>query len=166
MNKLYFWMAIACLAGAIAITIVTALMFWPRAAAQTAPSIGLQMPLPIPLHVQVQEYLLTKKSPLAPQADYLIKLPHWKLILAISNAEGQFCQHQLYYNCWGLGGNQNLREYSSYKASLQDINDFIESWQVKGKWMTPEQMNCSYVVPCSPNWLRTVKATLKELENF
>lgn len=118
------------------------------------------------LSTKIQNYLVSKNSPLAADSDFLAQQPNWKLIIAISNAESTFCKHELDFNCWGLGGNGNLREYSSYKTSIQDENDFIASWQARGKWLTPEQMDGSYVQPYSATWLNTVNATLKDFQKF
>ena len=118
------------------------------------------------LDTRLREFLEIKKSPLVSDVEFLLKLKHWKLLIAISAIESQYCQYQLGYNCWGISGDEHYRYYSSFRAAAQDANDLIESWQVKGKWLTVEDMNCSYVVPCSPNWVRVVNQNLKILNEL
>jgi len=119
--------------------------------------------LEVPLSVRLDEYLKTKKSPVAGDAEYILTLKHWRLLLAISAIESQFCLRVVDYNCFGLGGDSAYRHYSSYRASFVDANDLIERWQKKGKWLTVESMSGSYVVPASDNWVRVVNKVLGEL---
>lgn len=126
---------------------------------------GMAASLEVPLSVRLDAYLTTKKSPLAGDSEYILTLKHWRLLLAISAIESQFCIHQIDYNCWGVGGDSAYRHYSSFRAALVDADALIEKWQAKGRWLTPEDMNCSYVVPCSDNWVRVVHKTLLELPN-
>ena len=152
-------------------------MVWPQAAAKADPMVQAIPPIAtttVPsLTDEVQKYLQSKNSPLAPESAFLVQQKHWKLIIAISDAESSFCKHQLFFNCWGIKAgpgqphtDQGYAKYKSLQDAIKQTNDFIEKWQAKGKWLTPEQMNCSYVVPCSPNWLHTVKTILQELNNF
>lgn len=116
------------------------------------------------LTVQVRQYLESKSSPLASDAEFVTGLKHWKLLIAISAIESQYCKRQLSYNCWGIGGDSAYRHYSSFQAAAQDANDLIERWQQKGRWLTVEDMNCHYVVPCNENWVNVVRKVLHELE--
>lgn len=121
----------------------------------------------IELTTRLREFLDNKESPLAPDTEFLLELEHWKLLVAISAIESQYCKHQLGYNCWGIGGDSAYRYYSSFRAAAQDANDLIEHWQTEHKkWLTVEEMNCSYVVPCSENWVRVVNLNLGILNGF
>lgn len=121
----------------------------------------------IELTTRLREFLDSKESPLAPDTEFLLELEHWKLLVAISAIESQYCKHQLGYNCWGIGGDSAYRYYSSFRAAAQDANDLIEHWQTEHKkWLTVEEMNCSYVVPCSENWVRVVNLNLGILNGF
>jgi len=111
----------------------------------------------------VRLFLEEKKSPLAEETEFLLTQRHWRLLIAISAIESEYCKRQIAHNCFGLGGESAYRYYSSVRASIVDANDLIEFWQQKGKWLTPETMNCSYVVPCSENWVRVVTEVLKKL---
>ena len=89
---------------------------------------------------------------------------HWKLLIAVSAIESQYCKRQLGNNCWGVTDLKGkYRIYNSFAEGIKDTNDLIEHWQQKGRWLTVEDMNCSYVVPCSPNWVRVVNKVLKDL---
>lgn len=114
----------------------------------------------------IRTFLESKQSPLAPDTEFVLELKHWKLLIAISAIESQYCKRQLGYNCWGIGGDSAYRHYSSYRAAAQDANDLIERWQKKGRWLTVEDMNCSYVVPCSPNWVKVVNQNLDLLNGL
>ena len=119
------------------------------------------------LNNQVRGFLESKKSPLAPETDYLLTQKHWKLLIAISAIESQYCTKQLGLNCWGItkfeGG---YRRYASIREGIKDANDLIERWQAKGKWLTPEEMNCVYVVPCNQNWVNVVNRVTKQLTSY
>ena len=112
----------------------------------------------------VREYLQSKNSPLADESELLLKQKHWEFLIAISAIESEFCQRQLSWNCWGIGGDMYYRHYSSLRAAIIDADDFITHWQSKGRWLTVEDMNCSYVQPCNENWVRVVKKVLADLE--
>jgi hypothetical protein len=121
---------------------------------------------PVDVATKIRLFLESKQSPLASDAEYIAKLKHWKLLIAISAIESQYCKRQLGYNCWGIGGDSAYRYYSSFRAAAQDANDLIENWQSKGRWLTVEDMNGSYVVPYSENWERVVKQVLKQLDEL
>ena len=116
------------------------------------------------LNILVREFLESKDSPLAPDVDFLLEQKHWKLLIAISHIESQFCKRKISFNCWGIGGDTAYRHYSSYTEAIKDSNDLIERWQLRGRWLTIDDMNCHYVVPCNPNWVKVVNSTLKELD--
>lgn len=118
------------------------------------------------LNSQVRGFLESKKSPLAQETDYLLTQKHWKLLIAISAIESQYCTKQLGWNCWGIGGDSAYRHYSSIIEGIKDANDLIERWQKKGRWLTVDDMNCHYVQPCNPNWVRVVNKVLKQLDSY
>jgi hypothetical protein len=120
----------------------------------------------IELNTRVREFLESKDSPLAPDTEFLMTLPHWKLLIAVSAIESQYCKRQLAYNCWGIGGDSAYRHYSSFREAAQDANDLITRWQAKGRWLTVEDMNCHYVQPCNPNWVKVVNINLDTLNRL
>jgi len=115
---------------------------------------------------KIKEYLEIKKSPLSEHAEKLACQKHWRILIAISKIESQFCKKKKGFNCWGIGGTGKYRTYSGYDEAITDANDFIERWQQRGRWLTIEDMNGHYVQPKNDNWERVVKATIKELEDI
>lgn len=116
---------------------------------------------------KVVAYLNKKSSPLSDkEVNLLVKQKHWKLLIAISAIESQYCKRQKYFNCWGIGGDHAYRKYKNFSEAIVDANDLIERWQKKEKWLTVESMNCSYVVPCNPNWVNVVNFVLKQLNEI
>lgn len=118
------------------------------------------------LNSSIRGFLESKESPLAQETDFLLEHKHWKLLIAISAIESQYCKRQLGFNCWGIGGDSAYRHYSSIREAITDADALIEKWQQKGRWLTVEDMNCHYVVPCNPNWVNTVNKVLAELETY
>jgi hypothetical protein len=115
---------------------------------------------------KVKEFLESKSSPLAPHTELLLQQKHWKLLIAISAIESQYCKRQLGYNCWGIGGDSAYRHYESYEEAIVDANNLITRWQERGRWLTIDDMNCHYVVPCNDNWVRVVNTVLAQLEEL
>lgn len=131
----------------------------------TTPSV-VSYQRPEPPVSQVRGYLESKGSPLAPETDVLLQQKHWKLLIAISAIESQYCKRQLGNNCWGIGGDSAYRHYDSIRDAIIDAENLITRWQERGRWLTVEDMNCHYVVPCNPNWVSVVNKVLKELEAY
>lgn len=121
---------------------------------------------PIELNARIESFLESKDSPLAPETDYLLEHKHWKLLIAISAIESQYCKRKLSFNCWGIGGDSAYRHYESIREAITDADALITRWQARGRWHTVEDMNCHYVQPCNPNWVRVVNATLAEIETY
>lgn len=119
------------------------------------------------LNSEVRAFLESKHSPLAAHTDLLLKQKHWKLIVAISAIESQYCKRQLGNNCWGItsvkGG---YTSYPSFAEGVVDADALISRWQARGRWLTVDDMNCHYVVPCNPNWVYVVNTVLKQLEEY
>jgi hypothetical protein len=115
---------------------------------------------------KIQKYLLSKKSPLAKYSDTIASQKHWKLILAISNAESGFGKHCANNNCSGIGvapGHLTWREYKTMREWVLDFNSLLEK---KYKDWTLEQMNGVYVQPKNPNWLLATKQVLEEIQEL
>ena len=116
---------------------------------------------------KVVEYLHAKGSPLSTEeATLLVEMPHGDLLIAISAIESQYCKRQLGFNCWGIGGDSAYRHYDNFSEAIIDANNLVTRWQERGRWLTVEDMNCHYVVPCNPNWVNVVNKVLLELENI
>ena len=116
---------------------------------------------------KVVAYLHSKESPLSDdEVSLLVQQKHWKLLLAISAIESQYCKRQLGYNCWGIGGDSAYRHYNNFSEAIIDADALITRWQARGRWLTVDDMNCHYVQPCNENWVRTVNKVLHDIESF
>ena len=148
----------------IALALVAVLLFVPTKAESLKSNAVAQQ---IELNHQVRGFLESKESPLAQETDYLLTQKHWKLLIAISAIESSYCTKQLGLNCWGItkfeGG---YRKYDSIREGIKDANDLIERWQVKGRWLTVDDMNGHYVVPANENWVKVVNNTLEILSTY
>jgi len=119
-----------------------------------------------PKEVLVREFLESKKSPLAPETKFLLEQKHWKLLIAISAIESQYCTRQLGNNCWGIGGDSDYKHYDSIRTAIVSANNLIEHWQERGRWLTLEDMNCHYVQPCNQNWVNVVSSVLQTMNEY
>jgi len=124
------------------------------------------VPQELQLNTLVRGFLISKESPLAQETDFLLQQKHWKLLIAISAIESQYCKRQLGYNCFGIGGDSAYRYYNSYKESIVDAENLIMRWQSRGRWLTIEDMNCHYVVPCNQNWVTVVNQILEKMNEY
>ena len=115
---------------------------------------------------RVETFLQSKNSPLSQHVPVLLAQQNWKLIIAISAIESSYCVHSIGNNCWGIKGDDGYRKYASLDTAIPDVERLIEMRQAQGKWLTVESMNCSYVVPCNPNWVRIVNQTLTKLNSL
>ena len=161
-----FWVSAVALPVAVSVSIIV--LFYPSIRGNEpepmVQTVAAETVIVEPISSKVQAYLESKQSPLASDAEFLVEhLEHWKLLIAISAIESQYCIRQLGHNCWGVGGDASYRHYSSFRVAALDANDLISSWQRRGRWLTVEDMNCHYVVPCNPNWVYTVNLVLSEL---
>lgn len=167
------------IAAAIAVALLTAAawLFWPHVAAKTGPipapaaelveTAKAEEPTPPPtppLSENIKAYLQSKKSPMVAEAEFLTQQTHWKLIIAISNAESTYCRFKIDWNCWGLGGESRYRHYKTLHDAIADMEKYLENW--KYSKLTPEAMVCTYVGNCSKSWLRNVNTSLHELQNY
>lgn len=152
--------------AALSITLLLSSLLLPSLARQETIGVQESAPQESQLNKEIRGFLESKNSPLAQETDLLLTQKHWKLLIAISAIESQYCKRQLSFNCWGIGGDAAYRHYSSFAEALVDANDLIERWQQRGRWLTIDDMNCSYVVPCNPNWVRVVTLNLKTLDDI
>jgi hypothetical protein len=114
----------------------------------------------------VSKYLSSKNSPLLKYADVIAAQKHWKLILAISNAESGMGKHCANNNCSGIGvapGASTWREYRTLKDWIVDFNNLLEK---RYRGWTLEQMNGVYVQPKNPNWMLATKQVLQDMQEL
>ncbi len=112
------------------------------------------------------DYLSSKGSPLAPYASDILQHDNWKLVLAISNGESTLCKHQLYNNCWGVGGAWNLRRYNSLSTGFSDVDRLLREKYIPTGADTPKEIVRKYVGSYSPTWVYAVSQTLDQLNQL
>lgn len=113
--------------------------------------------------MDLEGYLNAKNSPLADDVAYLLTKDHWQLLVGVSAIESQFCKRMVNNNCWGINTTHGYAKFATLRDAMDATDALITKWQNKGRWLTVEDMNCSYVVPCSGNWVRVVEKTLDEM---
>ena len=114
----------------------------------------------------LQDYLQKKGSPLANYADTILQQENWKLVLAISNGESTLCKHQMYNNCWGVGGAWNLKRYKSFGEGFADVNRLLTDKYVSQLGNSPEKIVNRYVGHPNPNWVYAVNKILAEVNQL
>lgn len=114
----------------------------------------------------LKNYLLSKQSPLANEAENLLAQEHWPLIIAIAQSESNMCKRQMYNNCWGIGGAWNLRRYASLKDAIVDINQLLANKYVARGADTPKEIVTRYVGSYSHNWVRAANQVLTQLDQL
>lgn len=112
----------------------------------------------------LRQYLQTKNSPLAHEAEILLKQFHFRLIIGISFAESNFCKYQIMpNNCWGIGGG-NPERYATLADGIVRANELIQKYQDNGM-TTPKLMRDTWVGWQNHNWILAVEQITKALEN-
>lgn len=113
----------------------------------------------------LEEYLRSKGSPIAEHANLVLKNKHYRLILAISFAEGNFCKHQIRaYNCWGIGGTKP-ETYANYDEAFQRADNLIQKYQDRGM-TSAETMRTTWVGWHNDSWIVAVNQVLDELKEI
>lgn len=135
---------------------VTFLNQYPPGLEKTTPLVDRRVAL-------LKQYLQSKKSPLAPYADVLVKHLHYRLILGIAFAESNFCKRNIKpHNCWGLGGGQPAA-YPDYSYAISRADYFIQKYFEDGL-TNPELMRNRWVGWQHPGWPNAVQTVAEELE--
>ncbi len=112
----------------------------------------------------LRQYLQTKNSPMAHEAELLLKQFHFRLIIGIAFAESNFCKYQIMpNNCWGIGGGKPER-YVTLAQGISRANELIQKYQGNGM-TTPKLMRDTWVGWQNHNWILAVEQITKELEN-
>lgn len=114
----------------------------------------------------LKNYLISKGSPLADYSEHLLKQENWKLILAIANGESTLCKHQMYNNCWGIGGAWNLKRYISFAEGFRDVDHLLAEKYIATGADTPEEIVYRYVGSYSPTWVLAVNQILSQLDQL
>lgn len=115
---------------------------------------------------KLKTYLEDRKSPFAEDdlIDTIARQEHWKLILAIANAESSLGKHCTDQNCSGIGvapGTPTWRKYKAIKNWVLDLNRLLEK---SYSTSTLTDMCGVYVQPCNQNWLIATHQIIDELD--
>jgi hypothetical protein len=113
----------------------------------------------------LKAYLTSKHSVLANHVDALSEQTQWKLLIAISDAESNFCKKNVADNCWGIGGAWDMKHYDSYDDAIADVNRILEQHYVAAGMDTPSSMVDKWVGHDSPTWEAAVQQELDALKD-
>lgn len=112
----------------------------------------------------LKNYLTERNSPLQDYVEVLILQPNWKYVLAISFAESTMCQHQLYNNCWGIGG-EKMRKYPSFAEGIIDANNVVQKYLDIGHKSTRTIMPY-YVGWHNPRWVLATQQVFQDIKEM
>lgn len=108
------------------------------------------------------DYLVEKKSPLAAYAGELARLPNWKLLVGIANAESNLCKKTDRNNCWGIGPGGPWT-FGEITESLYYANYLLSKFDKLGM-DDPETLVRTYVGWHNPNWVSAIHDVFYELQ--
>ncbi|HLC44739.1 MAG TPA: hypothetical protein VJK50_02765 [Patescibacteria group bacterium] len=109
-------------------------------------------------------YLQDKKSPLVKYAGELSRLPNWKVLLGIAQAESNLCKKTNKNNCWGIGPNNTPLTYNDISESLYYANYLMNKYDQLGmNPQKPETIVKTYVGYEHPGWVNTIHSVFYEL---
>lgn len=114
-------------------------------------------------------YLLEKKSPLAPFAGEIVKLPQWEHAMGIVFVESNFCRFAKNYNCGSLGvapGHRQWRKYANAYEGFKDLTTLLEKPMYKERLNTCGKKIGIYVVPGSARWKNGCEKVEKEMQSL
>ncbi len=122
-------------------------------------------PLPIeqsdPKFHLLVEYLEEKNSPLAAYAGELARMPNWKLLVGIAQAESNMCKRTNRNNCWGIGPGSPWT-FEDITQSMYYADSLLSKYRTLGM-DRPENMVRTYVGWHNPNWVLAIHNVLSEL---
>jgi hypothetical protein len=114
-----------------------------------------------PKVAQIEQFLRDKKSPLSDYAGLIARMPNYRLILGIAQAESNLCKRTDRNNCWGIGPGGPW-SYDDISNSLYHVNYLLDRYQSLGM-DRPENMVNTYVGYHNPNWIQAVNDIFIEL---
>jgi hypothetical protein len=108
------------------------------------------------------EYLIQKNSPLAEYAGLISRLPNWRLLVGIANAESGLCKKTDRNNCWGIGPGSPFA-YDDISESLYHANYLLTRFDSMGM-KKPETLVKTYVGYYNPNWIAAIHDVFYDLQ--
>jgi hypothetical protein len=125
---------------------------------------GVQLPVTEldPKAELLTQYLAQKNSPLAEYAGLISRLPNWRLLVGIANAESGLCKNTDKNNCWGIGPGKPFA-YDDISESLYHANYLLSRFDSMGM-KKPETLVRTYVGYYNPNWIEAIHDVFYELQ--
>jgi hypothetical protein len=122
-----------------------------------------------PRFLALQRYLEERKSPLAePEyVEQLLRTENLERIIAIVTIESSLCRFvpAKTYNCSGITNkNGKYQQFKDFGGWIDRMDELLSNKRYAGR--TFEQMNCVYVQPCNPNWVRVTKKVHKDVSEL
>ena len=123
-----------------------------------------------PRVVRLQEYLESKDSPMANDADTFVEVADkykldWRFLPAIAGMESSFGNRipEGSYNPFGWGGS-NLFYFDSWEDAIETVGERLYV-RVVSKYgtPTPESLGPSYCPPNYKNWIKGVNFFMEEI---
>lgn len=116
----------------------------------------------------LKDYLAAKHSPLASHVDAISLQSQWKLIIAIAQAESSSCKKYPEYsaNCWGVGGANNLMQFSDLDSAIAHVNGLLENKYIAKGLTSPHALAKKWVGHPNDNWEQAVQQELNNLQSI
>jgi hypothetical protein len=120
---------------------------------------------------KVHGFLLSRGSPLAPKAEFLVRTADkfgldYRLVAAISIIEssgGKFAYRP--YNAWGWGGAVNPFTFSSWEDAIYTVSLGLSRYASSGL-VTPAQIAPRYNPHTPQHWSRKVASVMEQIANY
>lgn len=115
----------------------------------------------------LRQYLTSKKSPLAENADTLLRSPYWSTIIGICAIEEYGCSVNPFgsNNLWGIMCGDTICRYPDLLAGIDAIDRFLERAEARGR-TTIESFRGWYCASACTTWEPTVIKVKLLVENL
>ncbi len=126
----------------------------------------------------LQKYLEAHNSPLAKQAELLVKTADkydldWRLLPAIAGQESTFCRNipKDSYNCWGWGiHTRGTLGFPGWEEAIETVAKGLKNEYIDKGYRTPEEIMPKYcprsITEAGGSWAKGIRHFLWEMDNF
>jgi hypothetical protein len=120
----------------------------------------------------VRQYLSRYKSPLEPQAGFIVSIADkysidFRLITAIAQQESNLCKiiPPGGYNCWGWGiHSQGTLGFQSFEEGIETVSKGLKEKYIDMGYLTPDEIMTKYTPQSNGSWARGVNQFMAEME--
>lgn len=120
----------------------------------------------------IREYMEKYKSPLAPYAEYIVKVADenemdFRLITAIAQQESNLCKKipEGTHNCWGWGiHSRGTLGFESYEQAISVVSKGIKREYINKGYTTPEEIMSKYTPSSNGSWAFGVRTFLEDMK--